>query len=77
MLTMAKRKTKPPNRRNSRAAMTAEEAKRIRTSLGLTQRQAAVRIGVSWRTWQDYERGVITVTKPISLLIRQLEAGHL
>jgi len=55
----------------------AEDVREIRRKLGLKQHEAAARIGMSRRTWQDYERGKIEITKSAAMLIRMLEAGIL
>ena len=38
--------------------MNKNEPARSRAQAGHTQEQAAAVLGVSWRTWQDWERGV-------------------
>lgn len=38
--------------------MNKNEPKRSRTQAGQTQEQASALLGVSCRTWQDWERGI-------------------
>jgi DNA-binding transcriptional regulator YiaG len=52
---------------------TAEQIKAIRERLKLTQAQAAERVGVARRTWQDWENGKIAVPLPITKLLDCLE----
>jgi len=46
--------------------MNKNEPARSRAQAGQTQEQAADMLGVSWRTWQDWERGVNAM--PLSAL---------
>ena len=83
MSVMARERKKPVPRQPAKITAgtveipTAAQVKAIRTKLGLSQEQAAARIGMSRRTWQDYERGEIDLTTSAALLIRLLEAGKI
>ena len=50
--------------------MTAIEFKRIRESLGLTQMQIAVRLGVTITTVSRWENGHTKITEPRALWLR-------
>lgn len=73
MRTMArkpKRKPKPANPWPARLS-------KLRTSLGLTQAQAAARVRISQSQWSAFEAGNRTPTRPIAYLIDLLERGEL
>jgi HTH-type transcriptional regulator / antitoxin MqsA len=53
--------------------LTAQEIKRIRTKIGLTQREAGAIFGGGPNAFQKYEQGTVTVSKPMSNLLRILE----
>lgn len=50
-----------------------QEVKRIRESLGVSQREAGTIIGGGPNAFQKYEQGVVTVSKGISNFLRVLE----
>jgi HTH-type transcriptional regulator / antitoxin MqsA len=50
-----------------------QEIKRIRTKIGLTQREAGLILGGGPNSFQKYEQDTITVSKPMSNLLRLLE----
>src|SRR5260370_40972637 len=50
-----------------------EEVKRIRTKIGLTQREAGAILGGGPNAFQKYEQNTVTVSKPMSHLLRVLE----
>jgi HTH-type transcriptional regulator/antitoxin MqsA len=51
----------------------AQEVKRIRTKIGLTQREAGAIFGGGPNAFQKYEQGTVTVSKPMSNLLRLVE----
>jgi HTH-type transcriptional regulator/antitoxin MqsA len=53
--------------------LSPEEIKRIRTHLGLTQRQAGDLIGGGPNAFQKYESGDVVASKAMSNLLRVLE----
>jgi HTH-type transcriptional regulator / antitoxin MqsA len=53
--------------------LNAQEVKRIRTKIGLTQREAGAIFGGGPNAFQKYEQGTVTVSKPMSNLLRLLE----
>lgn len=53
--------------------VTAEEVKRIRRTLGLSQREAGEVLGGGPRAFQKYESRAVMVSKPMSNLLRLLE----
>lgn len=50
-----------------------QEVKRIRTMIGLTQREAGTILGGGPNAFQKYEQDTVTVSKPMSNLLRILE----
>jgi HTH-type transcriptional regulator / antitoxin MqsA len=50
-----------------------QEIKRIRTAIGLTQRDAGMILGGGPNAFQKYEQDTVTVSKPMSNLLRLLE----
>jgi HTH-type transcriptional regulator / antitoxin MqsA len=50
-----------------------QEVKRIRTKIGLTQREAGAILGGGPNAFQKYEQDTVTVSKPMSNLLRVLE----
>ncbi len=59
-----------------------EQVRAIRKRLGLSQRKAGEVLGGGPRAFQKYERGVVAVSRPMSNLLRLLDAdpeavGHL
>jgi HTH-type transcriptional regulator / antitoxin MqsA len=50
-----------------------QEVKRIRTKIGLTQREAGTILGGGPNAFQKYEQDTVTVSKPMSNLLRVLE----
>jgi HTH-type transcriptional regulator/antitoxin MqsA len=50
-----------------------QEVKRIRTKIGLTQREAGLILGGGPNAFQKYEQDTVTVSKPMSNLLRVLE----
>jgi HTH-type transcriptional regulator/antitoxin MqsA len=50
-----------------------EEVKRIRTKIGLTQREAGTLLGGGPNAFQKYEKDTITLSKSMSNLLRVLE----
>lgn len=50
-----------------------QEVKRIRTMIGLTQREAGALLGGGPNAFQKYEQDTVTVSKPMSNLLRVLE----
>lgn len=53
--------------------LNAHEIRRIRTKIGLTQREAGAIFGGGPNAFQKYEQGTVTVSKPMSNLLRILE----
>jgi HTH-type transcriptional regulator / antitoxin MqsA len=53
--------------------LNAQEIKRIRMKIGLTQREAGAIFGGGPNAFQKYEQGSVTVSKPMSNLLRILE----
>jgi len=51
---------------------TRDELLRARERVGHTQTQAAEVIGVHWRTWQNWENGVIEVPEMMLKLYQHL-----
>jgi HTH-type transcriptional regulator/antitoxin MqsA len=49
------------------------DVKRIRTKIGLTQREAGTILGGGPNAFQKYEQDTVTVSKPMSNLLRVLE----
>jgi HTH-type transcriptional regulator/antitoxin MqsA len=49
-----------------------QEVKRIRTKIGLTQREAGAILGGGPNAFQKYEQDTVTVSKPMSNLLRVL-----
>lgn len=70
MTGMAPRKAepKPP---------TAAQIRAIRDRLGLTQTEAAEKIGVGKRQWIGYESGKRTPSPSVAILIRLLGQGKI
>lgn len=57
--------------------MTPEELKQWRESLGLSQRAAAIALGVTLPTYQAWERGAnLQTKKPLSPTIMRRAAMH-
>jgi HTH-type transcriptional regulator/antitoxin MqsA len=50
-----------------------QDVKRIRTKIGLTQREAGTILGGGPNAFQKYEQDTVTVSKPMSNLLRVLE----
>lgn len=50
-----------------------QDVKRIRTKIGLTQREAGSILGGGPNAFQKYEQDTVTVSKPMSNLLRVLE----
>ena len=50
-----------------------QDVKRIRTMIGLTQREAGTILGGGPNAFQKYEQDTVTVSKPMSNLLRVLE----
>jgi HTH-type transcriptional regulator / antitoxin MqsA len=50
-----------------------QEIKRIRTAIGLTQREAGALLGGGPNAFQKYEQDTVTVSKPMSNLLRLLD----
>ena len=59
--------------KNKADLLSAQEVKRIRTKIGLTQREAGAIFGGGPNAFQKYEQGTVTVSKPMSNLLRLLE----
>jgi HTH-type transcriptional regulator / antitoxin MqsA len=59
--------------KNTVDLLNAQEVKRIRTKIGLTQREAGAIFGGGPNAFQKYEQGTVTVSKPMSNLLRVLE----
>ncbi|QDM16481.1 type II toxin-antitoxin system MqsA family antitoxin [Tardiphaga sp. vice352] len=53
--------------------LSPQDVKRIRTKIGLTQREAGTLIGGGPNAFQKYEQGTVTVSKGISNFLRLLE----
>jgi transcriptional regulator with XRE-family HTH domain len=58
------------------SAMTGEELKEKRTTLGLTQAQLAEILEVKPNTVARWERGILTVPKAIELALETVERNH-
>jgi DNA-binding transcriptional regulator YiaG len=56
--------------------MTPEELRAIRTEMGGTQAEAAVRYGVSTVTYKRWELGITDIPGPVVLLSRFLLDAH-
>ncbi len=52
--------------------MTPAEIKDLRARLGLTQKQLAAKLGVAWRTVQQWESGRRKAPGPAVILLEQL-----
>lgn len=52
--------------------MTALQLQRIRAKLGLTQAEAAAKIGVHGRTWRKWELGERPIPDPVEHLVRMI-----
>ena len=59
--------------KNNVDLLNPQEVKRIRTKIGLTQREAGAIFGGGPNAFQKYEQGTVTVSKPMSNLLRLLE----
>lgn len=53
--------------------MEGKELRAIRKKMGLTQKQLAEKIGITWNTLARWERGELGIREPISRLIRILD----
>jgi HTH-type transcriptional regulator/antitoxin MqsA len=53
--------------------LTADEVRRIRTRLGLSQRRAGEVLGGGPRAFYKYEHGAVVVSRPMSHLLRLLD----
>jgi HTH-type transcriptional regulator/antitoxin MqsA len=53
--------------------LTPQEVRRIRTKIGLNQREAGAIIGGGPNAFQKYEQGTVTVSRAISNFLRVLE----
>ena len=56
--------------------MTPEELERLRARLGLTQAQAAHRMGVHERTWRKWAAGERKIPAPVAKLLRLMITGQ-
>lgn len=60
--------------------MTKEEFVQARKLLGLTQKEIAQKLGVAWRTVQNYEAATHGIPGPVERLVQQwldeLPPGH-
>jgi len=56
--------------------MTPEELEKLRARLGLTQAQAAYRLGVHERTWRKWARGERKIPPPVAKLLRLMITGQ-
>ena len=52
--------------------MTGGEMRRIRKGLGLTQKQLAEEVGISWNSIARQERNEIGISEPVARLVRIL-----
>lgn len=57
------------NMKRKKPSMSADQLKKVRASLGLTQQQFSNELAVSIRTLQEWERGNTAVPPSIVLLI--------
>lgn len=73
MLSMAKKKTKPV----SAPAYPPATIRKLRERLGLTQTEAAEKVGVTQRAWLSWESGAVVPSKQSIILIQQLDQGKL
>jgi DNA-binding transcriptional regulator YiaG len=69
MVVMAKKRTSPD--------YTPDAIRKLRKRLGLTQTQAAARVGVTQRAWLSWETGAITPSRQSLILIRLLDDGKI
>ncbi len=69
--------TAPRKRRSAARVQTPKELKALRRRLGLTQAQAAARIGVATRTWIAWENRQNVPSTAAATLIRLLSQGKL
>jgi HTH-type transcriptional regulator/antitoxin MqsA len=53
--------------------LSPQDIKRIRVKIGLTQREAGTLLGGGPNAFQKYEQDAVTVSKPMSNLLRILE----
>jgi DNA-binding transcriptional regulator YiaG len=53
--------------------VTPADLKAARENLGLSQASLAQRLGIAWRTYSNYERGVARIPGPVRLAMRALE----
>lgn len=63
IMAAQKRAENPPTKRQLKA---------LRERMGKTQAEMAELVGVTWRTWNGYERGDRHLSQAVSLLIRRL-----
>lgn len=63
MLRMAKKRTSKPR------TFTPEQIKAIRAEKGLSQADAAARVGVSQSVWSAWERGAVRPSKSTCILL--------
>ena len=52
--------------------MTGGEMRRIRKGLGLTQKQLAEKVGISWNSIARQERNKMGISEPVARLVRIL-----
>ncbi len=63
----------PTVAKNHTTTWTPQRIKALRLRLGLTQAQAAARVGVTRRAWAGWEGGEVTPTRPILILLNLLK----
>jgi DNA-binding transcriptional regulator YiaG len=56
--------------------MTGPQLRKIRDTLGLTQRQLADRLGVHWNSVARWERDEVRIAEPVARLVRMLAQPH-
>ena len=61
---------------NDRTTWTPSQLRELRETLGLTQREAAEKIGVSRRTWEGWEIGARRPTSAACVLIQLLKSNQ-
>ena len=64
-------------RKNPSAEWTPERILALRKRLRLTQTAAAEKVGVSRRSWAAWEGGQKRPSRPVQLLLRQLDSGKI
>lgn len=68
VMSPRKKAVKPP---------TPDQIRAIREARKLTKEEAAERVGITLRAWQQYEQGKRVPSLPMTILIRLLQEGKI